>query len=180
MSPIVVDICFLLMIFISALIAAFRGFFRSVLSVLSWVAAIWITWKYTDLVLPLFDGLNQGETVQAIAAHISVFFAVLLVTAIISTVVSRLVIVDSVSRVDRTMGFAFGIARGVAIVLIFAVVGSFAFILEEPWWRDSLALAVLEPYVFSLREMLSEYVAIDSAFVNYNESAIDFAGKLTE
>ncbi len=138
----------------------------SVLSVLSWVAAIWITWQYTDLALPLFSGLEVGETMQAIAAHIAVFFTVLLIFSLLGAVVSKLIVLDSLSSVDRVMGFAFGLARGVAIVLICAVIGSFAFIFEEPWWKDSITLGILEPYVFSLRDTLAEYVAIDSTHVD--------------
>ncbi len=146
---------------------------RSVLSVLSWVAAIWITWQYTDLALPLFSGLEVGETMQAIAAHIAVFFTVLLIFSLLGAVISKLVILDSLSSVDRAMGFAFGLARGVAIVLICAVIGSFAFIFEEPWWKDSLTLEILEPYVFSLRDTLAEYVAIDAAPVDSIASGSD-------
>ena len=136
---------------------------RSVLSVLSWVVAAWVTWKYSALALPLFDTFELGETMATIVANLAVFFTVLLVATIISALVSKLISFDSFARLDSTLGLAFGLIRGAVVVLLIAVVGSFAFVLEEPWWRDSITLVLIEPYVFDFRDMLSEYVALDAA-----------------
>ena len=100
---------------------------------------------------------------ETIVASLAVFFTVLLVATIISTVIGRLISLDSFARLDSTLGLAFGLVRGALIVLLIAVVGSFAFVLEEPWWRDSITLVLIEPYVFDFRDMLSEYVALDTA-----------------
>ena len=159
MSTIAIDIGFAAVVFISLLIGAYRGFVRSMLSVVSWIVAVWVTWKFAGLTVPLFDGLNMGPTVQLIAAHLAVFFGILLVVTIISTLLAKVMVVESISDLDKTLGIAFGAVRGVLIILLIAVIGSFTFILNEPWWQESAVLTLVEPYVFMVRESLSIYLS---------------------
>ena len=127
MSTIAIDIGFIAVVFISLLIGAYRGFVRSLLSVISWVVAVWVTWKFAGLTIPLFDGLNMGPTVQLIVAHLAVFFGVLLVVAIISALLAKVLVVEGIAGLDKILGVAFGAVRGVLIVLLIAVIGSFTF-----------------------------------------------------
>ena len=159
MSPLVIDICCVVVVFVSLLIGYFRGFIRSLLSVVSWVVAAWATWQYADLVTPHLAQFNLDPALQIITANLVVFFTVLLLAAIFSAVVARFMVVDTIAGIDRTMGAAFGIARGVAIVLILAIVGSFAIVWDAPWWQESYALSLLEPYVHMVRELVSPYLS---------------------
>ena len=171
MSTIAIDIGFIAVVFISLLIGAYRGFVRSLLSVVSWVVAVWVTWKFAGLTVPLFDGLNMGPTVQLIVAHLVVFFGVLLVVAIISALLAKVLVVEGIAGLDKTLGIAFGAVRGVLIVLLIAVIGSFTFILHEPWWQESTVLNLVEPYVFMVRESLSIYLSPEVV----SEKALDIS-----
>ncbi len=159
MSTIAIDIGFVAVVFISLLIGAYRGFVRSLLSVVSWVVAVWVTWKFAGLTVPFFGGLNMGPTAQLIVAHLAVFFGVLIVVTIISALLAKVLVVESVAGLDKTLGVAFGAVRGVLIVLVIAVIGSFTFVLHEPMWRESSVLTLVEPYVLMVRESLSIYLA---------------------
>lgn len=161
MSPLVIDICCAAIVFVSLLIGYFRGFIRSLLSVVSWVVAAWATWQYAHLMTPYLTQFHLDPALQIIAANLILFFVVLLLAAIVSAIIARLIVLDSISGIDRTMGAAFGIARGVAIVLILAIVGSFAIVWDAPWWQESIALSLLEPYVHSVRDMVSPYLSPD-------------------
>ena len=97
----------------------------------------------------------MGPTVQLIVAHLAVFFGVLLVVAIISALLAKVLVVEGIAGLDKTLGIAFGAVRGVLIVLLIAVIGSFTFFLHEPWWQESTVLNLVEPYVFMVRESLS-------------------------
>ena len=128
------------------------------LSVLSWIVAAWGTWQYADLLLPYLAQFNLDPALQVIAANLAIFFALLLAAAILSSIVARIVIIQTFAGIDRTLGAAFGIARGGVIVLVLALVSSFAFVSDAPWWQDSLALSLMEPYVVIVREMVSPYL----------------------
>ena len=158
MSPLVIDIGCVVVVFVSLLIGYFRGFIRSLLSVLSWIVAAWGTWQYADLLLPYLAQFNLDPALQVIAANLAIFFALLLVAAILSSIVARIVVIQTFAGIDRTLGAAFGIARGGVIVLVLALVSSFAFVSDAPWWQDSLALSLMEPYVVIVREMVSPYL----------------------
>ncbi len=158
MSPLVIDIGCVIVVFVSLLIGYFRGFVRSLLSVLSWIVAAWGTWQYADLVIPYLAQFNLDPAIQVIAANLAVFFSLLLVAAVISAILAHLMVIQTVAGIDRTLGAAFGIVRGGVIVLVLAIVSSFAFVSDAPWWQDSLALSLLEPYVIIVREMVSPYL----------------------
>lgn len=110
---------------------------------------------------PYLAGINLDPALQVIAANLIVFFSLLLLAAILSTLVARLIVIDTIAGVDRTLGAAFGIARGAVIVLAMAIISSYVFVADAPWWQDSLALALLEPYVQIVREMVTPYLTSD-------------------
>jgi len=157
-SPFVIDIGCVVVVFVSLLIGYFRGFIRSLLAVLSWVVAAWGTWRYSELLLPYLSDFNLDPALQVIAANIALFFTLLAVTAVLSAVIARMIVIQTMVGVDRTLGAAFGVARGGIIVLALAIVSSFAFVSDAPWWQDSLALSLLEPYVALVREVISPYL----------------------
>jgi len=157
-SPFVIDIGCVVVVFVSLLIGYFRGFIRSLLAVLSWVVAAWGTWRYSELLLPYLSDFNLDPALQVIAANIALFFTLLAVTAVLSAVIARMIVIQTMVGVDLTLGAAFGVARGGIIVLALAIVSSFAFVSDAPWWQDSLALSLLEPYVALVREVISPYL----------------------
>ena len=159
MSAIVIDLCFVLVILLSLVIGAYRGFVRSLLSVASWILAAWATWKYAGSVAPYFETLSLDPTLQLIAANIAVFFVVLALCAIVSIFFARAIVLDSMIGADRTLGVAFGLLRGCVIVVLIALISSFTFAIEEPWWQESYVLPILEPYVFEIRETIADYFA---------------------
>lgn len=156
MSTIYIDIGFVVIIFLSLLIGAYRGFVRSFLSVLCWIFSGWITWQFGHLTTPLFAGFELDLKMQMILGHIAIFFVVLLLSSIVSAVISRALSFEGMSGIDTTLGTAFGALRGVLISLVLAVVGSFIFSVDSPLWQDSMVLPILEPYVFSVRNMLAD------------------------
>ena len=158
MSPLVIDIGCVVVILVSLLIGYFRGFIQSFLSVLSWVFAAWGTWTYADLVIPYLSDYNLDPALQVIAANLILFFALLLIATIVSVVLARLIVVQHIVGIDRTLGAAFGIVRGLVIVLVLALVSTFAFVPDASWWQNSVALALLEPYVVQMRELVDPFL----------------------
>ena len=161
MSPIVIDITCVLVVVVSLLIGYFRGFVRSLLSVLSWVIAAWFTWQYANLVKPYLDGFISDPTLLAIAAHLALFFTILLIVSILGAIAAKFIVNDNFQSADRSLGIAFGAVRGVVIVLLLALFGSLIFVPEQQWWQESIALTLLEPYVNHARETLSAFFEVE-------------------
>src|ERR1700735_1441319 len=114
------DIFLIAVMLISGMLAMVRGFIREVLSIAGWgAAAIAALYAYTKL-LPItkayFSNLNDyvvtGGTV-AIA-----FLLTLIVVSIITVRISDKILDSRIGALDRTLGFVFGLARGLIIVVV--------------------------------------------------------------
>ena len=132
----------------------------SLFSLLSWLLAAWVTWKYAEQAISLFDRFGWDPTIQRIAAYLVVFFATLAIAAAISAILARTIVVGGLIGIDRTLGAAFGIVRGGLIVLILAVVGSYTSVVNAPWWQESYLLDILEPSIMRIQQELSTYTAL--------------------
>lgn len=117
MNP--VDIFVLVLVLLSALVGLMRGLIREVLSIASWVAAALIAWwllpRATPIAANLLQGISPQPVVHQIAAGATVFIVLLIVFAIVSHLIASLVEGSVLGAIDRSLGFIFGIARGVIL-----------------------------------------------------------------
>jgi membrane protein required for colicin V production len=112
------DIVLIVVMLISGLLAMVRGFMREVLSIIAWVLAAGATlYSYAKL-LPYAKQYFNNDIVATVAVVAGVFLLTLLVVSIITVRVSDMVLDSRVGALDRTLGFLFGLARGLVIVVI--------------------------------------------------------------
>ena len=112
------DIILLLVMLISGLLAMIRGFMREILSIGAWgIAALATLWAYAK-VLPIAQGYFSNNTVATAVTVGGVFVLTLLIVSIITVRISDMVLDSRVGALDRTLGFLFGLARGLVIVVI--------------------------------------------------------------
>jgi len=112
------DILLIVVMLISGLLAMVRGFMREVLSIAAWViAAVATLYAYAKL-LPYAKEYFNSDMVAAVAVVGSVFLGTLLVISVITVRISDMVLDSRVGALDRTLGFLFGLARGLLIVVV--------------------------------------------------------------
>lgn len=118
--------------------------------------AAWVTWKFGAWAVLLLEGWNVTPIVQVIVARLGVFFVVLFVMSVIGHLVAASVSSDGIASVDRTLGAAFGIVRGLVIVVLLAV--AFAYLLgtDQPLWEDSILLPAIEPFAKIVQQLISD------------------------
>jgi membrane protein required for colicin V production len=103
---------------ISGLLAMVRGFMREVLSIIAWVLAAGATlYSYAKL-LPLAKQYFNNDIVATVAVIGGVFLVTLLVVSVLTVRLSDMVLDSRVGALDRTLGFLFGLARGLVIVVV--------------------------------------------------------------
>jgi membrane protein required for colicin V production len=105
---------------ISGLLALMRGFTREVLSLLAWLAAA-IAAYLAHKSPPLQELANQyiqPEIVAKITVAGVAFLVVLVVVSLISVKLADFVLDSAAGAFDRTLGFAYGLARGLVLVVI--------------------------------------------------------------
>jgi membrane protein required for colicin V production len=112
------DIALLVVMLISGLLAMIRGFMREILSIGAWgIAALATLWSYSR-VLPIARGYFNSDMVAAGVTVGSVFLLTLLIVSIITVRISDMILDSRVGALDRTLGFLFGLGRGLIIVVV--------------------------------------------------------------
>jgi membrane protein required for colicin V production len=112
------DILLLGVMLISGLLAMIRGFMREVLSITAWGAAAVATLLLYNKLLPIAKANISSDIVAAVAVVAGVFLATLLVVSIITVRISDKVLDSRIGALDRTLGFLFGLGRGLIIVVV--------------------------------------------------------------
>jgi membrane protein required for colicin V production len=112
------DIILLLVMLVSGLLAMIRGFMREILSIGSWGVAALVTLYSYPRVLPLAKQYFASDSVAAAVSAGGIFLATLLIVSIITARISDMVLDSRVGALDRTLGFLFGLARGLVIVVV--------------------------------------------------------------
>jgi len=112
------DIVLIAVMLISGLLAMVRGFMREVLSITAWVLAAGATLYSYGKLMPYATGYFNSTVVAAVAVIGGVFLVTLLVVTVLTVRISDMVLDSRVGALDRTLGFLFGLARGLVIVVI--------------------------------------------------------------
>lgn len=112
------DIGLAVIMLISALLAMVRGFVREVLSIASWALAALATWYFYPRLLPLAQTQVSNELLAKAIVIAGVFLTVLIVVSLITIRISDAILDSKIGVLDRTLGFAFGLARGLVIVVV--------------------------------------------------------------
>src|SRR6186997_3593967 len=112
------DIILLAVMLISGLLAMIRGFMREILSIGAWgVAALVTLYSYSRL-LPTAKQYFSSDMIAAAVTAGGVFLGTLLVVSIITVKISDMVLDSRIGALDRTLGFLFGLGRGLIIVVV--------------------------------------------------------------
>ncbi|MBA8842391.1 CvpA family protein [Brucella sp. ZJ1_1] len=119
---------------VSAILAMVRGFSREVLSLVSWAAAAAAAVLFYKPVLPFLKPYISNETIAMIAAMAAVFLVVLIVVSLITMKIADFIIDSRIGALDRTLGFLFGAARGVLIVVVSMLIVNWLVPSNQPAW----------------------------------------------
>jgi membrane protein required for colicin V production len=112
------DIVLIVVMLISGLLAMVRGFMRELLSIVAWVLAAGATLYAYSKLLPLAKQYLNNDIVAAVAVVGGVFLLTLLIVSVVTVRISDIVLDSRVGALDRTLGFLFGLARGLVIVVV--------------------------------------------------------------
>src|SRR5471030_204203 len=114
----VLDLVLLGVMLISGLLAMVRGFMREILSIAAWGAAALVTLYSFSKLLPTAKSYFNNDTVATIVVVAGVFIGTLIVVSVITVRISDLILDSRIGALDRTLGFLFGLARGLLIVVV--------------------------------------------------------------
>lgn len=140
------DIILLLVMLVSGLLAMIRGFMREILSIGAWIIAALVTLYGYSRLLPVAKSYFNSDMVSAAVTVGGIFLLTLLIVSVITVRVSDMILDSRVGALDRTLGFLFGLGRGLVIVVVAFLF--FAWLVPDrsqpEWVRDAKSRVVLQ------------------------------------
>jgi membrane protein required for colicin V production len=140
------DIILIGVMLVSALLAMIRGFMREVLSIAAWVIAALVTIYFYGRLLPYAKTYFNNDIVATAVVIGGTFLGTLLIVSVITVRFSDMVLDSRVGALDRTLGFLFGLARGLIIVVVAFLF--FAWLVPDrsqpEWIRSAKSRVVLQ------------------------------------
>lgn len=138
---------------ISAVLAMIRGFAREIFSIAAWVIAAVVTFMFWEDLLPYAQRYISKEAVAIGVTIVCIFFVTLFVVTIVTMKLSDFILDSKAGPLDRTLGFIFGAARGLLLVVIGVLFVNFFVPAEKQWsgiaeaktkaWLDELGSELL-------------------------------------
>lgn len=148
-----VDYVFIAILAFSLLLGIWRGLVHEAISLAALVAAFVLTTLYAADVASLLDPTIESPIGRSITANILVFASVLILGALVAWLLSSIVKGAGLSGFDRMLGAAFGLARGLLVLAVLALVIQLSALRREPALAQSRLLPTLQPLAKSLERV---------------------------
>ena len=133
------DYCIIVALALSVLMGLWRGFIGEVLALGCWIAAFWVAWSFGDKLAAEFTAVSLPSA-RLVLGYAICFVAVLIVGALISFLMRKLIAGSGLSGSDRMLGMVFGLVRGLALVTLTVLILGFTPFPRDPWWKQSQLL----------------------------------------
>jgi membrane protein required for colicin V production len=143
-------------VLVSAVFGLMRGFLVTVCSLVTWVLAVWLSWELAPSLVPHLGGNLRVEPYGLWASRAIFFLAILVVGAIIGAIVKHFARLSLFSGTDRFLGFLLGLARGIVVLGVLAILGQSLRLDREGWWQHSRLAAQVTPVAKGLRALVGE------------------------
>ncbi|MES1925086.1 CvpA family protein [Salinisphaera sp. T31B1] len=149
-----VDIAILAVVALSAVIGFFRGFLREAVGLATWIFAFYVAFVFAEAGATFLSQWITSASAQLAVAFVVIFIAVLIVGALINFLVGRLVSQTGFAGTDRALGGAFGVLRGVAVLVVLVLLAGVTPVPRDDWWQQSIFIGHLEAGALWARDFL--------------------------
>ncbi len=135
-----VDIILIAVLLLSSLVGALRGFLVEVMSLVVWIAAFWLAFKYGDAASGLFVAFVDSPAALLFLGYATLFIGALVIGGWSTWALSKLLKKTGLSGVDRLLGTGFGFLRGIALCCFGVLILGFSPLPQNVWWAQSQLL----------------------------------------
>lgn len=136
-----IDPLVVIVVVLSAIYATWRGFVSETLSIFAWAAAAFATLFFGPRLAPIARGLFASPLLGVMVGYIAIFLVVLIPLSFLSFRFAESVKHSAVGTLDRSLGFAFGVVRGLAIIgLAYIAFTTVVAVRNQPDWITNAKL----------------------------------------
>ena len=137
-----IDIIIVAIVSISVLIGGFRGVFKEAFSLAAWVIGLWLAFHHYQAAGQFIASFHFHEALsKPMVADIAGFFAILagvfIVLMTACWLIKNVICLTGLTPIDRILGLAFGLARGVLIVVALVYLAEKTSINQTDIWKNS-------------------------------------------
>nr|WP_272210951.1 CvpA family protein [Marinicella sp. W31]MDC2876860.1 CvpA family protein [Marinicella sp. W31] len=112
------DIIVVGVVLFSAFLATVRGFSREILSLLAWGLSAVIAFYAYPWLTPTLEGFLGDPRLAKAGAFAAIFLIALVLLSLVTTRFADYIIDSRAGVLDRSLGFVFGLVRGVLILAV--------------------------------------------------------------
>ena len=128
-----------------------RGLVREVISLAGWVIAFLAANLFAAPLAETLPASISRPELRVLAAFVAVFLFTLVITTLAGLLLSRIAKAAGLGGLDRALGALFGVARGLLIVLAFALLAGLTSLPRQSAWSGSICGAYLARAALALK-----------------------------
>ncbi len=129
---------------ISGLLGLYRGFSTSVMSLATWLFALWLPFRFTDEFSEFLPATVESPAARSIIAAGCLFFGAFFLLSFICFLIRKILGATGLGFADRLLGLGLGAVRGIIIVALLAMLATYSNALpKERWWNESRLMPVV-------------------------------------
>jgi membrane protein required for colicin V production len=141
----------------SSIVGAWRGLVHELMSLAGWVAAFVLAqWLADDVTQWLPVWREAAVQVRYALSFVLVFVASMFAAAVVSWLLGKVIATAGLRPADRSLGAIFGLARGLVVLLVLAVVVHLVGMRSEAWWQESQTTPMLELLLAGIKPVLPQ------------------------
>jgi len=152
-------------VLLAALLAFTRGFAAEVVSIATWVGSAAAALYALPYAVPIAQTYIKHEMLAYAAGGAAVFVVTLILLNVLGGQISNMVQRSRLSAVDRSLGFAFGVVKGLALVSIAYLF--FAWLVPAPehptWLKEARSERIMRAGAAMILEALPAWVRDEAA-----------------
>ena len=161
--PELLDIILVVVVLVSSVLAMIRGFSREILAILSWLGALAAALLgYNIVAKRLVNMIPEMQAYPQLPLWIGggiIFVIVITILSWITSIVSDRIIDSRIGALDRTLGFIFGVARGVVLMSVTLI--GFLWLANEnipDWVAEAKSKPMLEELAKHMNNAMPENI----------------------
>jgi membrane protein required for colicin V production len=156
-----IDLAIVAICIASAAFGFWRGFVKEAIALVTWLVAIFLAWQAAWMVEGHLGEWTAAPELRVWAARAIIFVAVLVVGGLLAWLMRALIRRTGLSGTDRSLGALFGLARGVLLVGLLAILIDISGLRDESWWDE----ARLRPLSEQVAEGILYYADLGSRYL---------------
>lgn len=142
----------------SAVLAMVRGFSREVLSIASWAGSVAAAYYLYPVLVPYVKNYTSDDRIALAGSAGIIFIVALIVISFITSRIADFIIDSRIGALDRTLGFLFGAARGLLLLVVAVAFWNWLIdVRQRPdWVNNAKSKPFLDSLVLKLEAVLPE------------------------